>query len=151
MSTSSGRKRIYDSNATKCNVRNQHHTRVWLDSVIYSSWISAKSMCSHSSHSKFAGHLLSLEQRRRSMQVDITGVSAVEDLQFLADTLYRILDGSVMVSRSSSVSSRSSVEESEDELSFTLKDVQLDEALCELNHHKDLDEIESGSKEEQSL
>jgi len=48
------------------------------------------------------------------MQVDITGVSAVEDLQFLADTSYRILDGSVMASRSSSVSSRSSLEESED-------------------------------------
>lgn len=75
------------------------------------------------------------------MQVDITGVSALEDLQFLGDTSYRILDDSVMVSRSSSVSSRSSVEESEDELSFTLNDVLLDEALRDLNHHKDLDEI----------
>ena len=58
----------------------------------------------------------------RSMQVDITGVSALEDLQFLGDTSYRILDDSVMVSRSSSVSSRSSVEESADELSFTLNE-----------------------------
>lgn len=89
----------------------------------------------------------------RSMQVDITGVSALEDLQFLGDTSYRILDDSVMVSRSSSVSSRSSVEESEDELSFTLNEyvvLLMDEALRDLNHHKDLDEIESDS-EEQSL
>ena len=50
------------------------------------------------------------------MQVGITGVTALEDLQF------RIHDDSVMVSRSSSVSSRSSVEESEDELSFTLNE-----------------------------
>ena len=56
------------------------------------------------------------------MQVDITGVSALEDLQFLGDTSYTILDDSVMVSRSSSVSSRSSVEESEDKLSFTLNE-----------------------------
>ncbi|XP_044170425.1 uncharacterized protein LOC114973185 [Acropora millepora] len=210
-----GRKRINDSSATKRKVWNRGYTRIWLDSVIYSSWISAKSLCGNSSDSKFAGHLLSLEQRRRkvdsgcgiqtsprrdmctplrkrtrlqevvdgptmtstpvqctstqgplpanesplqllttpvneSMQVDITGVSALEDLQFLGDTSYRILDDSVMVSRSSSVSSRSSVEESEDELSFTLNDVLLDEALRDLNHHKDLDEIESDS-EEQSL
>ena len=57
------------------------------------------------------------------MQVDITGVSAVEDLQFIGDTSYRILDGSVMVSRRSSVSSRSSVEESEDEMSFTANEL----------------------------
>ena len=53
------------------------------------------------------------------MQVDITGVSEVEDLQFIGGTSYRILDGSVMVSRRSSVSSRSSVEQSKEELSFT--------------------------------
>ena len=56
---------------------------------------------------------------RRSMQVDITGLSAAEDLQFIGDTSYRILDGSVMVSRRSSFFSRSSVEEIEDEMSFT--------------------------------
>ena len=61
----SGRKRIYDSNATKYKVWNRGHQRIWLDNVIYSSWVSAKSMSGHSSDSKFAGHLLSLEQWRR--------------------------------------------------------------------------------------
>ena len=60
----SGRKRIYGSSATN-KVWNRGHTRIWLDSVIYSSWMSAKSLCGHSSDAKFAGHLLSLERRRR--------------------------------------------------------------------------------------
>ena len=58
----SGRKRIYGSNATKRKVWNRGHTRIWLDIVIYSSWMSAKSLCGHSSDAKFAGHLLSLER-----------------------------------------------------------------------------------------
>ena len=63
----SGRKKEFMIAAplnVKFGFRVRGHTRIWLDNVIYSSWISGKSLCGHSSDSKFAGHLLSLEQRR---------------------------------------------------------------------------------------
>lgn len=63
--TGSGRKRIYESSKTRIQVWQKGHQRIWLDYVIYSSWVSAKTKCGYSSDTAFAGHLLSLEQRRR--------------------------------------------------------------------------------------
>ena len=61
----SGRKRIYDSSTTRLKVWQKGHQRIWLDHIIYSSWVSAKMKCGYSTDTAFAGHLLSLEQRRR--------------------------------------------------------------------------------------
>ena len=54
----------------------------------------------------------------RSMQVDISGLSEAGDVKFIGDSSFRIIDGSVVVSKSDSISSSSS-DESEDEMSFT--------------------------------
>ena len=54
----------------------------------------------------------------RSMQVDIIGLSEAEDVKFIGDSSFKIIDGSVVVSRSDSISSSSS-EEREDEMAFT--------------------------------
>ena len=54
----------------------------------------------------------------RSMQVDITGLSEAGDVKFIGDSSFKIIDGSVVVSRSDSISSSSS-DESEDEMAFT--------------------------------
>lgn len=163
----SGRKRIYDSSAAKRKVWDRGHKRIWLDAIIYSSWVSAKLKCGFNADSKFASHLLSLEQRLRagprtdiddtplgkrrrvdhkdvlegpiltstpakaaliskkplpanvsplrvtgtpneSMQVDITGLSEAGDVKFIGDSSFKIIDGSVVVSRSDSISSSSS-------------------------------------------
>ena len=52
---------------------------MWLDSIIYSSWVSAKLKCGYASDSAFAGHLLSLEQRRKYVYTHkmIQGLSAM--------------------------------------------------------------------------
>lgn len=62
----SGRKRIYDTKSTQRTawIRG-HHQRVYMDHIIYSSWVSARIKCGFTTDTKFAGHLLSLEQRRR--------------------------------------------------------------------------------------
>ena len=41
------------------------HRRIWIDNMIYSSWVSAKLKCGYSTDSNFATHLLSLEMRTR--------------------------------------------------------------------------------------
>ena len=38
---------------------------MYIDHIIYSSWVSARIKCGFTTDSKFAGHLLSLEQRRQ--------------------------------------------------------------------------------------
>ena len=52
------------------------------------------------------------------MQVDITGLSEAGDVKFIGDSSFKIIDGSVVVSRSDSISSSSS-EVSEDKMAFT--------------------------------
>ena len=61
----SGRKKIFNSKATKLLTWRKTHKRVWLEGTIYSSWVSARIKCGYSSDSMFAAHLLSLERRRR--------------------------------------------------------------------------------------
>ena len=63
--TGSGRKKIHDSAAEGVKFWQRGHRRIWLDCQIYSSWVSAKIYCGYRSDSAFAGHLLSLERRRR--------------------------------------------------------------------------------------
>ena len=53
------------------------------------------------------------------MEVDITGLSAVEDVKIIGDSSYIIHNGSVTVSRRSSFSDGSSAGESDGEMSFT--------------------------------
>lgn len=53
------------------------------------------------------------------MEVDITRLSAVEDVEIIGDSSYIIHNGSVMVSRRSSFSDGSSAGESDGEMSFT--------------------------------
>ena len=63
--TGSGRKKIHVSFAEGVKFWQRGHRRIWLDCQIYSSWVSAKIYCGYRSDSAFAGHLLSLERRRR--------------------------------------------------------------------------------------
>ena len=63
--TGSGRKKIHVSFAEGVKFWQRGHWRIWLDCQIYSSWVSAKIYCGYRSDSAFAGHLLSLERRRR--------------------------------------------------------------------------------------
>jgi len=61
----SGRKRLYSSKNSYNEIWRRGHRRIWIDNIIYSSWVSAKLKCGYSSDSNFAAHLLSLEMRRR--------------------------------------------------------------------------------------
>lgn len=61
----SGRKRIYNSKSSQHTAWTRGHQRVYIDHIIYSSWVSARIKCGFTTDSKFAGHPLSLEQRRR--------------------------------------------------------------------------------------
>ncbi|XP_044184614.1 uncharacterized protein LOC114971505 isoform X2 [Acropora millepora] len=61
----SGRKRLYSSKDSYNEIWRRGHRRIWIENVIYSSWVSAKLKCGYSTDSNFASHLLSLEMRRR--------------------------------------------------------------------------------------
>lgn len=61
----SGQKRIYNSRSSQRTAWIRGHQRMYIDHIIYSSWVSARIKCGFTTDSKFAGHLLSLEQRRR--------------------------------------------------------------------------------------
>lgn len=59
------------------------------------------------------------------MEVDITRLSAVEDVKIIGDSSYIIHNGSVMVSRRSSFSDGPSAGESDGEMSFTAAAAEL--------------------------
>ncbi|XP_044169223.1 uncharacterized protein LOC114969647 [Acropora millepora] len=61
----SGQKRLYSSKNSYNEIWRREHRRIWIDNMIYSSWVSAKLKCGYSTDSNFAAHLLSLEMRRR--------------------------------------------------------------------------------------
>ena len=60
-----GQKRLYSSKNSYNEIWRRGHQRIWIDNIIYSSWVSAKLKCGYSGDSNFAAHLLSLEMRRR--------------------------------------------------------------------------------------
>lgn len=61
----SGRKRLYSSKDSYNEIWRRGYRPIWIDNMIYSSWVSAELKCGYSTDSNFAAHLLSLEMRRR--------------------------------------------------------------------------------------
>lgn len=61
----SGRKRLYSSKNSYKEIWRRGYRSIWIDNMIYSSWVSAELKCGYSTDSNFAAHLLSLEMRRR--------------------------------------------------------------------------------------
>ena len=55
----SGRKRLYSSKNSYNEIWRRGHRRIWIDNIIYSSWVSAKLKCGYSSDFNFSAHLLS--------------------------------------------------------------------------------------------
>ena len=54
----SGRKRLYSSKNSYNEIWRRGHRRIWIDNIIYSSWVSTKLKCGYSSDSNFAAHEL---------------------------------------------------------------------------------------------
>lgn len=65
----SGRKRLYSSKESYNEIWRRGYRPIWIDNMIYSSWVSAELKCGYSTDSNFAAHLLSLEMRRRGNNV----------------------------------------------------------------------------------
>ena len=61
----SGRKKIHASKAAAVQHWQRGHRRIWVDNVLYSSWVSARLKGGYKSDSEFVAHLLGLEFRRR--------------------------------------------------------------------------------------
>ena len=47
------------------------HHRIWIDNILYSTWISARIKCGYTNDSLFAAHLLSLERRRSVAELNL--------------------------------------------------------------------------------
>ena len=60
----SGRKRLHVSPNAGTRFWQKGHHRIWIDDILYSTWISARIKCGYTNDSLFAAHLLSLERRR---------------------------------------------------------------------------------------
>ncbi|XP_044164011.1 uncharacterized protein LOC122948335 [Acropora millepora] len=58
----SGRKRLYSSKNSYNEIWRRGYRRIWIDNMIYSSWVSAELKCGYSTDSNFTAHLLFLER-----------------------------------------------------------------------------------------